>query len=338
MQNKVCCFGEVLLRLAPTCNWLNENKLPFYIGGAELNVATALANWQVPIKYITTLPHHYLSKQIIQQIHSKNIETDEIFFSGDRLGIYYLPTGLDVKNAEIIYDRAYSSFSQLQPGMFDWDKILSDCSWFHFSAISPALNENVAAVCREAVEAAAAKGLIISVDLNYRSKLWQYGKQPNMVMPELVNYCNVVMGNIWAAEQLLDIPSTIKDSKGKTKKELIITAGESMKQIHQLYPKITDIAFTFRLEEFYFGLLQHGPELAISKEFKLENTIDKVGSGDCFMAGLIYGLQQRHVVNEIINYAAAAAVGKLMEIGDATAQTKSDVLKRLQQQGTEIDS
>lgn len=329
MSKKVFCFGELLLRLSPQLNrrWIEDKNIPVYIGGSELNVATALAKWNVPAKYCTALPDNYFSKEIVDALQLKNIDVSGIHFLGKRIGIFYLPKGADLKSDAVIYDRAYSSFSELKPGILNWDELLEDCGWFHFSAISPALNETVAAVCKEGLEAAKAKGLTISVDLNYRAKLWQYGKSPIEVMPELVQYCNIVMGNIWAAEILLGLQSHIKASTGKSNEALLEGAGISMKQMHLSYPRITTMAYTFRLEESYFAVLQHGPEMKVSKEYPLINIVDKAGSGDCFMGGLIYGLYNQHQPQEIINFAAAAAVGKMQEKGDTTIQTIDSVNK-----------
>jgi 2-dehydro-3-deoxygluconokinase len=334
-MEKICCFGELLLRYSPVLGgqWIADAQMPVYIGGAELNAATALATWNLPVKYCTALPDNYLAKEIVQEINSKNIDTTAIQFSGSRIGAYILPQGADLKNAGVIYDRAYSSFAELKPGTIDWDEVLSDCSWFHFSAISPALSEQAAAVCKEAVQAAAANGLVISVDLNYRAKLWQYGKDPKDVMPELVRYCHVVMGNIWAAETLLGLPSAIKESRGASQETMVDAAGQSMLQLHKAYPAITTMAYTFRLEDTYFGVLQHGPEMAVSPVFSLAGTVDKVGSGDCFMGGLLYGLYNEHEPQAIINFAAAAATGKMMEKGDATRQSAASVNERISKNG-----
>lgn len=328
-MNKVFCFGELLLRMSPVLNkeWIHQANMNAYIGGAELNVATALAKWNIPVKYFTALPDNYLSKEIIEHLQENNIDTSAIHLSGNRIGTYYLPQGTDLKHAGVIYDRAYSSFAELKPGMINWDELLDDCSWFHFSAISPALNENVVAVCKEALKAAIAKGLTISVDLNHRSKLWKYGKDPVEVMPELVQYCQVIMGNIWSAQTLLGIPSTLPDSEGKSKDALIEAAGASMLKLHQQYPHAQTFGYTFRLHKEYFAVLQHGRERAISNVYKIGEVKDKIGTGDCFMAGLIYGLFHQQPAKEIIDYAAAAAVGKLYEIGDATQQHIEDVKK-----------
>ena len=329
LEGAVLCFGELLLRMSPELGgkWIHDAKMTVYVGGAELNAATALARWNVPVKYCTALPDTYLSNEIIEELQSKKIDISVINISGKRIGTFYLPQGADLKSAGVIYDRAHSSFGELRPGMINWDEVLKNCSWFHFSAISPALNENIIAVCKEALKAASAKGLTISLDLNYRPKLWQYGKKPVEVMPELANYCHVIMGNVWAAESLLGIPSPIKESTGKSKDELIDAAGKSMLQLHKLYPDVRAMAYTFRLEKQYWGVLQHGSEKTISKEFPVVNLVDKAGSGDCFMAGLIYGLCNRHNAQDTINFAAAAAVGKLQEKGDTTKQTIEQVLE-----------
>jgi 2-dehydro-3-deoxygluconokinase len=322
-MKKVLCFGELLLRMSPILGreWIHRASIPVYIGGAELNVANALAKWKVPVKYFTAVPDHYLSKEILDELSVKEIDVSAVHHSGSRIGVYYLPQGVDLKNAGVIYDRAHSSFSELEPGTIDWDVVLHDCSWFHFSAISPALNDKAAAVCKEAVMAAAKKGLTISVDLNYRAKLWQYGKRPEQVMPELVQHCSVIMGNLWAVESLLGLPSPIANSHGKTTEELVEASGESMLLLQRQFPNAKSLAYTFRLEEDYWGILQHRSEKAVSKKFVIGEVVDKVGSGDCFMAGLIYGFYQGHNVQNVINYAAAAAVGKLQETGDATQQT-----------------
>ncbi|MGZ5220682.1 MAG: PfkB family carbohydrate kinase [Chitinophagaceae bacterium] len=330
-MDKVFCFGEILLRMSPALRgeWIQKSSMPVYVGGAELNVANALAKWNIPAKYCTAMPDNYLSKEIIEELQATNIDTSAIRLTGNRIGAYYLPQGADMKNVGVIYDRAYSSFAELKPGMINWDEALKDCHWFHFSAISPALNDNAALVCKEALKAASAKGLTISVDLNYRAKLWQYGKQPPEIMPELVKYCQVIMGNLWAVESLLGIPSPIKDSAGKTQQQLVEASGASMLQLHLQYPQATSFAYTFRLENDYWAILQHGPEMIVSKHFPIGKVIDKVGSGDCFMGGLIYGLYNKHSTKKIIDFAAAAAVGKLYERGDATRQTIEQVNKNI---------
>lgn len=332
-QQQVLCFGELLLRLSPSLQgqWIKEATMPVYVGGAELNVAQALANWNVPVAYSTALPDHYLSHEIVDYIQSKRIDSSAIQLRGERIGTYYLPSGADLKNAGVIYDRAFSSFAGLKPGMIDWNLVLKNKSWFHFSAISPALNEDVAAVCLEAAKAASEKGLTVSIDLNYRAKLWQYGKKPVEIMPAMVEYCDVIMGNAWAAESLLGITSPLKESTGLSHDVLEKGAYESMEAVRKRFPKARCLAYTFRLEKEYFAVIQNEQQHARSVVFPMGDAVDRVGSGDCFMGGLIYGLVNNHAVSDIINFAAAAAVGKLYEKGDATRQTTEEIYSRLQQ-------
>ena len=330
-KEKVCCFGEILLRLAPDgqADWLRDFSMSAYIGGAEFNVAAALAKWEVPVKYVTAMPDNFFSKSILDYIHQKKIDNKSILLSGDRIGIYYLPVGLDLKNTGVIYDRAHSSFSGLKRGMIDWEKIFSDCSWFHFSAISPALNQGVADVCLEALEIASGKGLTISVDLNYRSKLWQYTKDIPSVMKALVKHCGILMGNIWSVEQLLGITSPISTSVGKSKEQLAAAAEENIVQLQKEFPKANTFAYTFRLEDEYWAALHYTDRLYLSGQYPLKKMVDKVGSGDCFMAGLIYGMFNEQYPQNIIDFASAAAVGKLQEAGDITGQMVADIRNKI---------
>lgn len=330
-MSKVLCFGELLMRLSPQLGgeWIRQNQMPVFIGGAELNAATALAKWNIPVSYCTALPDHYLSKEIIDFVKAKGIETDKIQFSGNRIGTYYLPQGADLKNAGVIYDRAYSSFWELQPGQINWDEVLQDISWFHFSAISPALNETVAEVCLEAVKAASEKGITVSVDLNYRAKLWQYGKQPGDIMPELVKYCDVVMGNVWAEEKMLNISvdANLADEKEAYLEQSLITS----KKIKEGFPKCRQVANTFRFDAGegvkYYATLFDGEKLYVATEQQTTYIVDKVGSGDTFMAGLIYGNHHNNAPQEIIEFSAAAAFNKLFIKGDATTSTVEEIKK-----------
>lgn len=330
-MKKVFCFGELLLRISPALDgeWISQANMAVYIGGAELNVANALAKWHIPVKYCSAIPDHYLSREIISFLSAYSVDTSAIQLSGERIGTYYLPQGADLKHAGVIYDRAFSSFAALKPGMIDWDKAMYGCNCFHFTAISPALLQSCAEVCKEALEAASKKGLTISVDLNYRSKLWQYGKSPIEIMPELINYCDVVMGNIWAAETLAGIEAPIKESTGKNQAELVSAATSSMQQLMQRYPRVRTVAYTFRLQDEYFGVISSNGNTAISSVHRLGKVVDKVGSGDCFMAGIICGLYNQFELNKTIEFAAAAAVGKLYEKGDATQQSIESILQKI---------
>lgn len=334
-MKKVMCFGELLLRFSPkTGEWINQD-MPVFVGGAELNVARALAKWNIPVAYFTTVPDHSLSKEILNFLNDQHIAIDKILFSGQRIGTYYLPQGTDLKNAGVIYDRAYSSFWNLRPGQIDWDAVLEDVSWFHFSAISPALNDNVAAVCLEAVKIAAEKNITVSVDLNYRPKLWQWGKQPIEVMPELVQYCTVVMGNLWAAEKMLGI--ALPSDMQTTKESYLQQAEQTSLQIMKQNSRCRQVANTFRFDEGegvrYYATLHDGKQLYTSAEYSTPAIVDKVGTGDTFMAGLIYSDVQRLSRQATIDFAAAAAFNKLFIKGDATTTGVEDIKKTIVQHG-----
>lgn len=320
-------MGELLLRLspAPKSDQADKHPMLLFVGGAEANVATALAGWSIPVTYCTVLPDNFMSHYVIQYLQHKKIDTSPILFSGNRIGLYYLETGADIKGG-VVYDRDRSSFSELKRGMIDWDKVLDGINWFHFTAISPALNAAVADVCLEALEAATQKKITISVDLNYRSKLWKYGKQPIEIMPVLVQYCDVIMGNIWSANTLL---GTYVDehihAKG-TKEVYTAHAETTARDIMKQFPKCKVVANTFRFDSsndhilYYTTLLMNG-KAYVSDEFTCAGVVDRSGSGDCFMAGLIYGLLSNpDQPQELLNYATAAAFGKLQEQGDATEQ------------------
>lgn len=267
----------------------------------------------------------------LNYLEYKGIYTSSVLFSGNRIGVYYLERGADLKG-NMVYDRAHSSFTELKRGMIDWDRVLADVTWINFSAISPALNENVADVCLEALEAASAKNITISVDLNYRSRLWKYGQQSIQIMPSLLEYCDVVMGNIWSANTLLGIPVDEhlhdKRSRHAYNDHAAATAIEIMKR----FPKCKIVANTFRFDGdanhilYYTSLFTEGQPFN-SHEYTCIGVADRSGSGDCFMAGLIYGLYNNHAPQELLNYATAAAFGKLQEVGDATGQDVLTVSK-----------
>lgn len=336
LKKKVLCFGELLLRIspAPQDDLMSKHPMLLYMGGAEANVATALAGWNVPVKYCTVLPDNFMSHHVIDYLEYKGIYTSSIVFAGNRIGLYYLERGADLKGS-MVYDREYSSFSELKTGMIDWDKVLKDVDWFNFSAISPALNQNVANVCLEALEAASKKGITISIDLNYRARLWKYGKKPIEIMPKLVEYCDVVMGNIWSANSLLGINVDEHIHENNSKEKYIAHAEKTSENILEQFPKVKTVANTFRFDKpgndiLYYTHLYHQEQHFQSPDFSCRGVVDRSGSGDCFMAGLIYGLYNQYPSQEILNYATAAAFGKLQEYGDSTGQDILSIKKMKQ--------
>jgi len=337
-KNKVLSFGEMLLRVSLDAGgeWLASNKLPFYVGGAELNVATALALWDVPSAYLSALPDNDMCKQIVEDIEHKKVDASRMIYEGERLGLYYLAQGKDLKNAGVIYDRAHSSYATLDRSKIDWNKILEDVSWFHFSAICPALNQNVADICLDAVKAASEKGIFVSLDLNYRAKLWKYGKTPKEIMTQLAPYCNLIMGNIWAANQMLGthLEDIFLHKNIYTQDELLHQGTHTSEEIIDMYPKCSIVANTFRFDHgaegiHYYTSLYSNNTLKVSQTWEKETVYNRVGSGDCFMAGLIYGYYNELPEEETLEFATAAAVDKLDIAGDATTSTAEQIKSKI---------
>jgi 2-dehydro-3-deoxygluconokinase len=333
MKKSVLTFGEILLRLSPEMGgeWIRKSTIPTFVGGAELNTATALASWNIPVHYCSGLPKNALAEEIAEHLESKNIDTSKMQWCGERIGIYMLPQGADLKNAGVIYDRAHSSFASIEVGHINWSEVFADIEWLHVSAITPALSQQMANVCLEAVKEAKNAGVKISIDLNYRSKLWKYGKEPIEIMPEIAQYCDLIMGNLWAANKLLGTQLNAEvEINNASKEDYLSECKKVSREILQNFENCRYVANTFRFDyqkvgiEYYTTIFTEN-KLYVSPHFKAEKVIDKVGSGDCFMAGLLYGLYNEHQPQDIIDFAAAAAIGKLNEYGDATQQKVEDV-------------
>lgn len=315
----VLAFGETLLRLAPDekSKWLAKNAINIYPGGYELNVAVALSKWKIPISYCTALPGNFLSAQIIKYIEEQKIDISTIQYHGDKISLYYQLEGKDVQHTETIYDREHSSFYNLKPGIIDWDKTLQGIRWFHFSGISPSLNKNVAAVCEEALKVCASKGITVSVDLNYPPKIW-HNKNAYKVIAELVTYCDIIATNIWTAENILNItiPPTVHSIS--TKESCLMQSKSALEQIMQKFPKCKVAANAFSLHKNnmeYFGTVIGNNKFYSSATYKTDNVVDETGTGDSFMAGLIYGIYNHLPFQQLINFATGAAFQKLFVKG-----------------------
>lgn len=323
----VITFGEILLRLSP--EWAQQ-RAALFVGGAEANVAAALATWGNKVAYISKTPENGLSRQVLAQLQTIGVQTDRMLWGGDRIGAYYLAQGSDLKHAEVVYDRKYSSFSEIKPGTVDWDALLGDAQWFHWSAISPALNPDAVIICREVLEAATRKGMTISTDLNYRSKLWQYGRSPLEIMPELTQYCHVIMGNIWAANMMLGTPLNQEKIAADTKEAYLEVAMASAAAIIKQFPKCDRVAFTFRFSaapthNLYYAVYYTEGKLYVSRQYETNEVVDRVGSGDSFMAGLIHANLNGFDHQDTISYAAAAAYSKLFRTGDFNLTEKESI-------------
>lgn len=334
-NGKILSFGELLLRIMSDINghWIEQNNPPVFIGGAELNVALALALWNLPSAYLTTLPANSISEQIISFLNKRGIDLSNVFYTGSRIGLYFLNNGQDLKHGGTIYDRTHSAFADLCADQINWEDSLNGVTWLHFSAICPALSQNLADVCLKALEVAKSKGITVSIDLNYRSKLWQYGKKPKEIMPQLVKYADLLMGNLWAFNKMLDIPLSQQFINVKNKTGYVDEAEAISKEIIKQYPKCKAVANTFRFDVpeglIYYSTLYTNGCLYMSKDYKATSIVDKVGSGDCYMAGLIYGFYKKMHPKNILEFATAAGFTKLFVQGDYTDKLVVEIKKTL---------
>ncbi len=206
-MKKVVTFGEIMLRLAPPgfLRFSQTNTFDAIYGGGESNVAVSLANYGVPTSFVTRLPDNDIGRCALMEMRKRGVGTDHIVYGGERLGIYFLETGAVSRGSKVVYDRAHSAISTIESGMINWDQVFEGAQWFHWTGITPAISQGAADVCLEAIQAANRLGITVSTDLNYRKKLWNYGKTPGEVMPELVAGCDIILGNEEDAEKHFDI-------------------------------------------------------------------------------------------------------------------------------------
>lgn len=303
-------------------------------GGGESNVAVSLANYGIPVDFVTRLPKNDIGDCALMEMRKRGVNTDHIVFGGERLGIYFLETGAVSRGSKVVYDRAHSSISEIKPGMIDWDKVFEGADWFHWTGITPAISQSAADVCLEALEAASAKGLTISTDLNYRAKLWKYGKKPGEIMPKLVDFCDVILGNEEDAEKHFGIhPEGLDVTQGH---DISAEAFLSVcQQMMEKFPKAKKVITTLRgsisaSHNSWAGVLYDGKTMYTSPTYQITDIVDRVGGGDSFMGGLIYGLKQYAGDDQAaLNFAVAASCLKHTIVGDANLVTVDEVEKLL---------
>jgi len=333
MKNKVICFGEVMVRLA-TPGHLRFNQtdsLSFTFGGGEGNVAVSLANYGIPVSFVSRLPENDIAEACMAELRGLGVDTSEILRGGERLGIYFLEAGAVSRASKVIYDRAHSSLSTVEPGMIDWNKVFEGANWFHWTGITPAVSASAAAVCQEAIQAANALGLSVSTDLNYRKNLWKYGKTAREVMPELVAGCDVVLGNEEDAAMALDIhPDGVDVTTGQVDAEAYLSVS---KKIMEQFPRCKKVITTLRgsvsaSHNTWSGVLYDGEKLYTAPDYDITHIVDRVGGGDSFMGGLIYSLlTYGEDIQSALNFAVAASCLKHTIYGDYNRVSVAEVEK-----------
>ena len=333
MRNKVITFGEIMLRLATPgyLRFSQSTQLTATFGGGEANVAVSLANYGIPVDFVTRLPKNDIGRACAMELQKYGVGTGKIVWGGERLGIYFLETGAVSRGSKVVYDRAHSAVSEIEPGMIDWDKVFEGASWFHWSGITPAISQSAAHVCMEAIKKANHLGVTVSCDLNYRKNLWKYGKTAGEIMPELVAGTDIILGNEEDAEKVLGIkPEGIDVTGGHVEG----AAYESVsKQIMAQFPRCKKVITTLRgsvnaNHNSWSGVLWDGQKLYEAPTYQITHIVDRVGGGDSFMGGLIYGLfTYKNDDQKALNFAVAASCLKHTVYGDFNLVTVDEVEK-----------
>ncbi|WP_421775277.1 PfkB family carbohydrate kinase [Gracilimonas sp.] len=333
-MKKVVTFGEIMLRLSPPgfLRFSQANSFDVIYGGGESNVAVSLANYGIPVEFVTRLPNNDIGECALMEMRKRNVGTNHIIRGGERLGIYFLETGAVSRGSKVVYDRAHSAISTIQKGDIDWEKVFDGAGWFHWTGITPALSQGAADVTLEAIKAANELGVTVSTDLNYRAKLWKYGKEPGDIMPALVEGCDVILGNEEDAEKHFGIEPDNVD----------ITKGESMdsqaylsvcKKLKERFPRAQKIITTLRgsisaSHNSWSGVLYNGDNFLETNTYQITDIVDRVGGGDSFMGGLIYGLLTYEGDDQkALDFAVAASCLKHTIYGDANLVTVDEVEK-----------
>jgi 2-dehydro-3-deoxygluconokinase len=290
-MHRVVTFGEIMLRLS-TERFLRFSQAKTYgatYGGGEFNVAVSLTNLGIPADFVTRLPQNEIGDTALQEIKKLGVGDGHILRGGDRLGIYFLETGAGTRASNVVYDRSGSSMATIEHGAFDWETIFDGASWFHWSGITPAISEPAALECLKAVKVAQKMGLTISTDLNYRSKLWKWGKEPKEVMPELLSYSHLILGDIDTAYFMLGENKVQPNYQDEKSLPILYD------KIFSRCPELKQIATTLRYSvsashQRIGGLLYDREQIYRAHIQEVTPVVDRVGSGDAFMGGLAFGL------------------------------------------------
>lgn len=329
MAKKVVTFGELMLRLAPEgyTRFVQADKFGATYGGGEANVAVSLANYGLDAAFVTKLPAHEIGQAAVNSLRRYGVDTTHITRGGDRVGIYFLEKGASQRPSKVVYDRAGSAIATATSADFDWDAIFEGVEWFHFTGITPALNDEVAGICLEACQKAKEKGVKISCDLNYRNKLWSKAKAGE-VMAKLCEYVDVCIANEEDAADVFGIKAANTD----------VTAGEvNHEGYKEVAQKLADrfgfekVAITLREsisanDNNWSAMLFDGKDYYFSKKYPM-HIVDRVGGGDSFGGGLITAILDEKQPQDIIEFAVAASCLKHSIEGDYNMVSKEEVMK-----------
>ena len=322
-MNKVVTFGEIMLRLSPPgfLRFSQSNSFDVVYGGGESNVAVSLANYGVPVDFVTRLPQNDIGQCAMMEMRKRGVGVDKIVYGGERLGIYFLETGAVSRGSKVVYDRAHSSISEIEPGMIDWEKIFEGVNWFHWTGITPALTQGSFDTLKQGLILAKEKGLTISADPTYRSGLWKYDNDPKEALTELLHYSTIFIGGINEINEVLGTEYNYSN-------EAFI---EASKQLIKEFPSIEKVFDKIRTSvnaswHKIRARMWNGVEFRETEDLDITHVVDRIGTGDAFAAGLIYGLQKLDDDYKAIEFASAACALKHTYEGDVNLATVKEVM------------
>ena len=326
-NKKVVTFGEVMLRLtAPKFQRFSQtNEFIATYGGSEANVAISLVNFGIPTEFVTRLPENAMAQACVNSLQAYGLGTDGIIYGGKRMGLYFLESGAAFRNSNVVYDREGSSFATLRPGMIDWEQILSDAGWFHWSGITPAISDKAAELTKLACEAAKRHGVTVSVDLNFRKKLWTKEKAQSIMKP-LMQYVDVCIGNEEDAELCLGFKPEANVEAGETNAEGYKGIFKAMAKEFGFKYVVSTLRESFSAtHNGWKAMIYNGEEFYESKRYDINPIIDRVGGGDSFSGGIIHGLLTKPNQGAALEFAVAASALKHTINGDLNLVSVDEV-------------
>ena len=335
---KVLTFGEIMLRLCTPGHerFFQSNMMQATFGGGEANVAVSLANYGMDAQYCTVLPDNAIGDECVKELRRFGVDVSKVQRGPGRMGIYFLENGANQLPSKVVYDRAYSAIALAKPGDLNWDKVFEGVDWFHITGITPAISESAMELSLESVKVAKEKGITVSCDLNYRKNLWKDGKKAAEVMRELAKYVDVAIANEEDVQKALEITADVDVESGELDREKYKALGD---KVLSAYPHMKMIAITLRESHSadwngWAACLNDGENFYVSKKYEIRDIIDRVGGGDSFAGGLIYGLNTYENKQQALEFAVAASCLKHSIIGDFNRVNVSDVEKLAGGDGT----
>ncbi|HTS62803.1 MAG TPA: sugar kinase [Candidatus Acidoferrales bacterium] len=338
MAKSIVTFGEVMLRLAPPGmeKFLQTPQFVATFGGGEANVAVSVAQFGLPSVYVTALPENPMADACVGELRRFGVDTSRIVRGKGRMGIYFLEGGANQRPSKVVYDRAGSAISLAKPGDIRWEEAFSDAQWFHTTGITPAISASAADLAMEAVKKAREMGLTVSCDLNYRKNLWKYGKTAPEVMRELTKFVDIAIANEEDVQMSLGIQADVDVHSGELDRAQYVKVTA---KVLEAYPEMKGIAITLRESKSashngWSACFNNRSEFLLSRHYEITHIVDRVGGGDSFAGGLIYGLLCLPSHQEALDFAVAASCLKHSVPGDFNRCTLDDVKALLKSGGS----